>query len=378
MKKLGERYKLIILGAALLSVVMNFKDALNATAKVIGAFSPVFIGILFALILNIPLNFYERKLFVFQKSKLKKHKRTIGLIATYATFLIVVGGLFVIVLPHLIRSLTALGEHIPGYIGVIPEKIQELAQKLGIPDEAVKSILASVQKYSEVLYEKLIGYLPKVLEFSKNIFKGLYNFLMGLALSIFILGRKEKLVFQFKRILTAVFGQHTANNIFNVVLMANKKLSRFLAGQTFECLLVGAACFVFMLIFKIPYAALVSLIIGLTNFIPMVGPLIGLIPSTLIIMLDSPIKALYFVIIENVIQQLESTFIYPKVVGGKLGLSGVWVFASVLVLGNLFGFIGMFLGVPLFACLYAVIGEAVKTRLAKSEIRLAEFPIDEA
>jgi predicted PurR-regulated permease PerM len=100
----------------------------------------------------------------------------------------------------------------------------------------------------------------------------------------------------------------------------------------------------------------------------MIGPVIGTIPSALIIMIDSPIKALYFIIIENVVQQLESTFLYPKVVGGKLGISGLWVFASVLVLGNLFGFMGMFLGVPLFACLYTVLAEIIKNKITNKEI----------
>ncbi|MDR3262997.1 MAG: AI-2E family transporter [Clostridiales bacterium] len=368
MKKLGEKYKLLIVGAVLVVAVLYIKDILNIAAKLFSAFSPVFIGILFALILNIILNFYERKLFTFKKNKHKKLKRPLNLFMTYLTFLLIVGGLMAMAFPHIIRSLNALAEKIPGYIEALPEKIEKLAASLNIPSDTLATLIDSIQDSANGFSQKLIGYIPKIVEFSKGIFKSLYNFIMGLALSIFVLGCKEKLVFQLKKVLTAFTNQKTTANILKVIMIANKKLSHFLAGQTFECLIVGVACFVGMAVFDIPYAALVSMIIGVTNFIPMIGPIIGTIPCTLIIMIDSPVKALYFLIIENVVQQLESTFIYPKVVGGKLGISALWVFSSVLVLGNLFGFMGMFLGVPLFACMYTVMSEFVKNRLDRREL----------
>jgi predicted PurR-regulated permease PerM len=352
---------------------LNIGDAVEIAAKVFRAFSPVFIGVIFALILNVVLNFFERKVFTFKKSKSKKFKRPFNIFMTYLTFVTVVGGLFALSFPHLIRSVNSLAEKLPEYAAAAASRLEKIMTDLGLG--TFSSFFDTLKNSASGFSEKLLGYIPKLLEFSKNIFKGAYDFIMGLALSIFILSCKEKLIFQFKKILRATVGEQNADKIFRIVLIANKKLSRFLAGQTFECLIVGVACFIGMIIFKIPYAVLISLIIGLTNFIPMIGPIIGTIPAALIIAVESPIKALYFLVIENVVQQLESTFIYPKVVGGKLGISALWVFASVLVLGNLFGFMGMFFGVPLFACLYAVVGGIVNDKLAEKRLADFELPI---
>ncbi|MDR2090096.1 MAG: AI-2E family transporter [Clostridiales bacterium] len=371
MKKLNEKYKILLFAAVLLAVVLNAVSVAGVAAKVLRAFSPVFIGVLFALILNVVLNFFENKAFTFKKAKNKKFKRPFNLFLTYLCFFGSAAGLFALAFPHIADSVSSLAERIPQYAETLSERLEKIAA--GRAAEMLAPLFDGVKNSAAGLSERLLGYVPKLLEFSKNIFNGVYDLIMGIALSIFVLSRKEKLVFQFKKVLRAFLGEQTAEKIFRIVLIANKKLSRFLAGQTFECFIVGTACFVGMIIFKIPYAVLVSLIIGVTNFIPMIGPVIGTIPSALIIIIESPIKALYFLIIENVVQQLESTFIYPKVVGEKLGISALWVFASVLVLGNLFGFMGMFLGVPLFACLYAVVGGIVNDKLA--EKRLAEFEL---
>ncbi|MDR2046786.1 MAG: AI-2E family transporter [Clostridiales bacterium] len=375
MKKLNEKYKLLIFGAVLSAIALNVKDAVNLAGKVMRAFSPVFIGILFSLILNIILNFYERKVFVFKRSgeRGKKLKRPLNLFMTYLTFAAVTGGLIALALPHLIKSVSLIADRLPEYAAALSEKLGSFLENLGAGGAAT-AIIDGLKNSAAGLSDKLILAVPKIVEFSRNIFKGAYDFLMGIALSAFILGCKEKLVFQLKKMLKAFVGEKRADKIFRVVLIANKKLSRFIAGQTFECFIVGIACFIGMTVFKIPYAVLASLIIGITNFIPMIGPLIGTVAAALIIMLDSPVKALYFLIIENVVQQLESTFLYPKVVGGKLGISALWVFASVLVLGNLFGFIGMFLGVPLFACLYAVIGGVINDKLTESKLTEFELP----
>jgi predicted PurR-regulated permease PerM len=372
MKKLGEKYKLLIFAAILFVVVLNFKDAVGIAAKVLRAFSPVFIGVIFALILNVVLNFFERKVFTFKRNKNKKFKRPFNIFMTYLSFAVVVGGLIALSLPHLIRSVNSLAEKIPEYAASVAAWLEKIMTDLGLG--TFSSFFENFKASASGFSEKLLGYIPKLLEFSKNIFRGAYDFIMGLALSIFILSCKEKLVFQFKKVLRVVGGEQNAEKIFRIVLIANRKLSQFMAGQTFECLVVSVACFIGMIIFKIPYAVLISLIIGLTNFIPMIGPIIGTIPAALIIAVESPVKALYFLIIENVVQQLESTFIYPKVVGGKLGISALWVFASVLVLGNLFGFLGMFFGVPLFACLYAVVGGVVNEKLAEKRLTDFELP----
>ena len=371
MKKPDGKIRLMLLGAVLILGVLYVKEILSVAATVLRALSPVFIGIVFALFLNILLKFFENKLL--NKLRSKKIKRALGIFLTYSVFLGVVAGLVVLMLPHIIKSISSLAERIPAFVSGLPDKLYKLAAYLKIPDSILDGAIDSLQNSASGISQGLINALPHIVEFSKNLFKSLYNFFIGLALSGFFLACKEKLSAQAHKILTALSREKTAEKLERIAGIANRKISKFVAGQTFECLVVGIACFLGMTVFKIPYAALVSVIIGITNFIPIIGPIIGIIPSALIIMIDSPIKALYFLIIENVVQQLESTFLYPKVVGGKLGISGLWVFASVVILGNLFGFVGMFLGVPLFACLYTVISEIVKDKLAEKKLGEGEL-----
>ncbi|MDR1939453.1 MAG: AI-2E family transporter, partial [Clostridiales bacterium] len=243
MKKIGEKYKLLLAAAALAVAVVYFKDIIALQGRVLRALSPIFIGILFALILNIVLNFFERKVFTFKKSKRKKLKRPFNLFVTYLSFIAVVGGILALAVPNIVKSLNALAERLPEYVGLLPEKLESLAESLNIPDDTVADIAESLQKSAGELSQRLIGYIPKLIELSKNIFRGLYNILMGIVLSGFILGCKEKLISQFKKILNAFANQKTSDKIFEIMTIANKKLSRFLAGQSFESLVVGVACF---------------------------------------------------------------------------------------------------------------------------------------
>ena len=152
--------------------------------------------------------------------------------------------------------------------------------------------------------------------------------------------------------------------------MANARFSGFVSGQLTEAVILGVLCFLGMSLFGMEYALLISVIIGLTNIIPIFGPIIGTVPGALILLMVEPMKAVWFVVFIVVLQQIESNLIYPKVVGGSIGLPGIWVMFSVLIGGSLFGLPGVLLGVPTFAVIYTLIARAVKKRLHEKKIAL--------
>jgi predicted PurR-regulated permease PerM len=191
------------------------------------------------------------------------------------------------------------------------------------------------------------------------------NLLIGLIVAVYILNSKEKFSAQGKKLLYCCVPAHRANVILDNVRFTNQVFGGFISGKLLDSLIIGVLCFLGMLALQMPYAMLISVIIGVTNIIPFFGPFIGAIPTGLLILMISPIKALYFVIFVVVLQQFDGNILGPKILSSSTGLSSFWVMFAILVAGGLFGFAGMVLGVPVFAVLYSIIAGAVNHSLRK-------------
>ncbi|OOB76866.1 MAG: hypothetical protein BEN19_03615 [Epulopiscium sp. Nuni2H_MBin003] len=196
---------------------------------------------------------------------------------------------------------------------------------------------------------------------------------IALVFSVYFLLSKEMLSRQIKQVVYAVFKKNHADYIVHVKRVFDKAFSGFIAGQLLESFIVGILCFIGMTIFKFPYVMLVSVIIGITNIVPMVGPFIGTIPASFIILMadiTDPMQVVWFIVFIIVLQQLESNLIYPRVVGSSLGLPGFWVMFAITIGGNLIGLPGIILGVPGAAAMYRLISEATYHRLRQKEIEI--------
>ena len=206
------------------------------------------------------------------------------------------------------------------------------------------------------------------LDFVTGLFTSLINVILAIVFSVYILASKEALGRLMKSLVYSIMKREHAKKLISVVVLSNRAFSGFIAGQCIEVLLIGILCFIGMLIFKMPYAIMVSCIIAFTAFIPVFGPFIGTAIGAFLILIESPIKAFWFVVFIVILQQLESNIIYPKIMGKHVGLPGIWVLISVTIGGGLFGLVGIITSVPICSVLYTLFDRWIKRRLEERNI----------
>ena len=200
-----------------------------------------------------------------------------------------------------------------------------------------------------------------------NVVVVLKNLIIGIIVAVYMLASRKRFVQQGKLVLYSIFKPRWAELIKEEAKYADKMFGGFINGKILDSAIIGVLCYIACLIFKFPSALLVSVIIGVTNVIPFFGPFIGAIPATLLILIQNPIKALWFVLFVLVLQQVDGNIIGPKILGNTTGLSSFWVLFAILLFGGLWGFVGMIIGVPLFAVIYDIIKKLVIHGLKRNE-----------
>ena len=217
----------------------------------------------------------------------------------------------------------------------------------------------------------LKDYIPIIFNAFAGVANGLLNIVLGVFFAIYTLSSKEKLIAQFKKSIRAFTSENNYNSILEFGNFTNKTFGAYLLGKVLDSLVVGVVIFIVFVIFKIPYAPLLSVLIAITNVIPVIGPFIGAIPGVLIIFIVDPSKVLWFIIINVVIQQIDGNIIVPKILGETTGLSSLWVLFSITIMGGIWGLFGMFISVPIFAIIYMLIKLFVEKRLRSKEHPIA-------
>lgn len=281
----------------------------------------------------------------------------------------VVFAIFFIVVP-------ALKDSVVNFVSLLPSRLVHLehwwndlvgfleAHSIQLPEFSLNStelqnnITSFLSKYGEDFLNTTIG-------ITSSIFSLVVNLVLALAFSLYLLAQKETLTGQAKKVVRALFSEKWAHWITDVARMTNRTFSNFVTGQLTEAVILGTLCFLGMLIFRLPYAGVISVLVGFTALIPIFGAFIGVGIGAFLILLVSPIKALWFILFFVILQQLEGNLIYPRVVGKSVGLPGIWVLAAVTVGGNAFGLAGMLLAVPLCSVLYTLARQGVNARLAR-------------
>lgn len=346
----------------------NFSKVTEGLSYIIRIFSPLLIGIFIAFVLNILLNFFENTLLksAFKKSKLLgKHKRIISIILTFITMIILAAGFILYIIPQVVQSATTLIKMLPTYAISLQNTGLNLYQQLGLSDQIQNALVANLKDIALSLSNFTATTVNTIFNFSINLTYGVLNFMLGIIFSVYILFSKEKLI-EILRKLNLVFIKKTfAETLIHVADESSKTFARFVRGQLLGSLILGLLCFIGMLIFKIPYAPLTSVLIAVTSLIPMFGAFIGIIPATFIIYMESPVKALIFIIFIIILQQFEGSVLYPKIVGDAIGLDGFWVFLAITVGGSVYGVVGMLFGIPIMAVTYTLVREATYKRLER-------------
>jgi len=340
---------------------------------------PIIIGFGIAYLINPIMKFFEKYLIKWIEPKMKKKKkaqklcRTIATLGALAVFIFIIVILLVMLIPQLIES-------IQGVAITLPEEAQNLINKtnkyLSEDSQAANFLEDTLLHITNYLRDwAMDDLLPKSNTYLTSITNGLIsavkifvNIIVGLIVSVYFLLGKETFIGQFKKLTYAVFKPKRANIIIETARKSNEIFGGFISGKILDSAIIAAICYIVLLIMKMPYPILVSVIVGVTNVIPFFGPYIGAIPSFIIIVLSNPIQGLYFLIMIFILQQVDGNIIGPNILGDSTGLSPFWVIFAILVGGGLFGFVGMLLGVPIFAVIYYIFQKIIGYFLRRKKL----------
>ncbi len=351
-----------------------FYSLINSLDKVTGnlgillsTLQPFIIGFVIAYLLNFILVFYENRLLKtsFGKGLKNKSKRGISLLLTYITTFFMLYLFTLFVLPQLVDSISGLVNDVPTYIANATKLIEEFSKNIDLNNEYVGMALEQWNKFVETTANIVTNLLPIIGGAIKDIAASVWNIVIGMIISIYMLLEKERFIALGKKLTYASLSRNHANVVIDLGRRSNDTFGKFLSGKIIDSAIIGVLTFVLLTIFKMPYTLLVSVIVGITNIIPFFGPFIGAIPAFIIIMFVSPVKALWFLVLIFIIQQLDGNIIGPKILGDSIGISAFWILFAILVAGNLLGIVGMIIGVPVFAIIYSIIKEVTELNLKK-------------
>ncbi|MEN8076640.1 AI-2E family transporter [Clostridioides difficile] len=359
---------LVICGSILLYLGISHMSEIKASiSDFMGTLQPFIIGGALAYILNFILRFYEDYVLsheYFKKLK-RSGKRGIGLVLTYVTASIITYLFIQFVLPQLMDSIIGLVNNIPEYVNDVTKYTNDIVDNLNLQPEYISLITSKFGEAVTYIISILSNLVPVIGNFIVGATSSILNIIIGIIVSIYILIDKEKFMALGKKITYALCSEERAKFILKLATQSNMTFSRFIGGKILDSFIIGVLTFIILTIFKMPYILLISVIIGVTNIIPFFGPFIGGIPAAIIILFVSPMQALWFVIIIIVIQQIDGNIIGPKILGDSIGISAFWILFSLLVAAKFMGFVGMVVGVPLFAIFYSIIKEIIEEKLNK-------------
>lgn len=333
---------------------------------------PLLIGIILAMILNIPMNFFELRLFSkWIPIKSSKVKRNLSIILALVCIIGILVLAFFLVVPEFIQAIITLINI--GIKGI--QSISDLTETLdysSIPfgnflkgiNIDWEAIVSRLQNFLPAFMNKLAKEIPNILGSSIGFF---VNISLGLIFAIYILSQKELLKKQTTLLIHVWIPQKLGNPMIHIVSVYSDSFRNFIIGQTTEAVILGSLCTIGMAILQLPYAPTIGVLVGVTAFIPYVGAYLGAILGFIMILTVKPFKAVIFLIFLIILQQVEGNIIYPKVVGKKINLPSLWVLAALTIGGNIAGPIGMLFGVPVFSATYNLIAEATQNRKNKKE-----------
>lgn len=359
---------LVICGSILLYLGISHITLIKGSVNdFIGTLQPFIIGGALSYLLNFILRFYEDKILshnFFKKLK-KSYKRSVGLLLTYITASIITYLFIQFVLPQLVDSIVGLVNSIPEYLNELTRVTNNIFDNLNLQPEYINLITDKFGESVTYIITMISNLIPVIGNFVVGATSSILNIIIGIIISIYILIDKEKFMALGKKVVYALCSKEKAKFILRLATQSNMTFSRFIGGKILDSFIIGVLTFLILTIFKMPYVLLISVIVGVTNIIPFFGPFIGGIPATIIILFVSPIQALWFIVIIVVIQQIDGNIIGPKILGDSIGISAFWILFSLLVAAKFMGFVGMIIGVPLFAIFYSIIKEIIEEKLAK-------------
>ena len=372
-KKNMKNIMLLIVFAVLFYVgVQRIESVAAGFSFVVSIVFPFLLGAAMAFILNVPMSFMEKRLFSKTKGKAKKLKRPICLVLAILFVVAILWIVLLVVIPEVASTVASLSVNIEAAL----IKLQRWTMDIFEDNKQIEVWIASLQFDWDGIIHTAFGFLKNgagnvlnsTMTVAKTVINSVMNFWVAFVFACYILLQKEKLAVQIRKILYAFFSKKVVTKVLDIASLSYKTFANFVTGQCCEAVILGTMFFISMSILRFPYALLVGVLIAFTALIPIFGAFIGCFLGTFLILVADPMKAIAFVILFLVLQQVEGNLIYPHVVGGSVGLPSIWVLVAVTVGGSLMGIVGMLIFIPICSVLYALFREMVYKRLKERGI----------
>lgn len=350
--------------------------------KLFHILSPVLYGFIFAYVLCPACNFFDSYFHKLKGDK-KIHKFVnpvadkAGIVITYILFVSALVGIVYIIIPQISDSFDNFYANYQIYIARADRFLTNLVSSTRfIPEETAKTLETALIDFLEKFVESIFAYSPKIINTVSGVAVEIWNIVLGVIISIYMLSERKTFARQGKKLLYGFLSAKNANAVYAGFRKTHEVFGGFVNGKLLDSLIIGIICFIGTSILSIPYAPLVSLIVGITNVIPYFGPFLGAIPSAIIVFLNDPVKSIVFVIFIFLLQQLDGNVIGPKILGQTIGVSSFWIITSLLVMGGLYGVTGMVLAVPLFALIRLAVSNLCHALLGKKGITVTDKGVD--
>lgn len=377
--KWGLTAFLVVIGSLLGYYVIFHIERFSAViSNFLVILMPVIDGLVLAYVLTPLLNTIEKKVlkpcFAALNIKIqKKHRRMLAIVITMAMAIFVLYLFFSFVIPQIVNSIKTIIDQFPTYVDQLTLFISDVFEKYPDVENVFNNLINDSTVNLEQFFNKTI--IPKVnslimtISFSVySIVKEVWNLIIGFIISIYLLAGKDLFAAQAKKITYAFCSIEASNRFIRNMRFANKTFVGFLVGKILDSLIIGVLCFVCTSIIGTPFCVLISVIIGVTNIIPFFGPFLGAIPSIILILLVDPLQALYFLIFVFILQQVDGNIIGPKILGSSTGLSSFWVIFAITLFGGMWGILGMIVGVPILAVIFAFVKSLVESKLENKQL----------
>lgn len=358
-----------ILFAWLLNNISNLGIIFAGVWKLLAPFA---VGGMIAFVMNIPMTKIEGLLVGKKTPKKRKWARGVAIAITLILFLGIISFTLFLLVPELVNNLKCLAERIPGFLDGIQSWLMQIADnnpnwKAQIID--IANNLTSSNSVQNIVTNSLNSLVDSSKGFIASVTSGVTTAVLAIVFAIYLLGQKEYLIHGSKKLVYAFVSKKYADKTIEIASLANKTFGGFVSGQCLEAIILSTIFFLVLFVGGFPYALLISVITFVLAFVPMFGATFSAIIGAVLIFPISPIRAIIFLLLSFVIQQIENNLIYPKVVGKSVGLAGIWTLVAIIIFGSLFGIIGMIIGLPIASIAYALLGETVNKKLEEKRLK---------
>ena len=359
-------------------VLFHTKSLASGYSKFMNVISPLLFGAIIAYIMNPIMQLIENLMFrLLRLLKLEPKKpaahsaiRVISVFLAAFLFFYVIYGLVSLLLPELIDSVRSIVTNYPTYESNVVNWFNQ-----NIESENANETMAQVMVYADRLYDWIVTKMPTLDSIASNVTSGVIRFIsfvldfvLGLIISIYLLSKKEVIAAKGKRFMYGAFPTDSANRVLHNLRFIDEKFGGFVIGKVIDSVIIGIICYICVLLLRMPYPILISVVIGVTKVIPFFGPFIGAIPCAILVFVNSPIKALYFIIFIILLQQFDGNILGPHILGNSTGLSGLMVVVAIILCNGIFGIAGAFIGVPLVATVVGFVQAALRRSIERKNL----------